>query len=640
MAFRGHFVLNGVEIANSSRVAAHLGMDPPTNDLGLLGAAEDCALVPARPNRVVDPGMLDPTKWPTSGSMNATFTLAELDPQGNRAVKLTRVSGATSVIINLATVGSIGLPAAGGEMWRASAWVVAPATNTVPVQARISTRNYDQSGTGLPATGVTAAYVTVNPGQAVRLDATLAVTAGYTHVLNRVEMNLSAPVGAVLWVSQPVVDRLLDPPYALLAEPSASMVPIGPGRLLATPPDGSRLYSPLLALVGDCWSPENMCFSCRGEVVYDDSWDDLQAWLGDTIYRPELAPWYSTQVPESAEFGGIWVMDVKGLDAAPSQRDIVEMAGDGGAPGPGRLSSRLITFDALLVACTNAGLTHGFQWLKNQIRSTVDRDDSVLRFMSAHPGDSAADPTTLVRELHGVVMTREPQITQAVNAGRGEHQQATMYRVTWELTATRPHTYAPPITLPVAWDEIEMVPISWVHAAECKEPDTCAPMPALFAPDCVIDLVPVVATPPPTCGGCMPVCGVSTYTYLVPTFSRPFRTRETAVTMNIVNRGASNLTLQGFWQRCNARSDCDTDQWPIQVTNLPPTGVLTLDGITKGHHVYLGGRKRRPYGMVATPDGRPWRPPVIDRSECWEFVVVADADATFDVTLTLIDREA
>jgi hypothetical protein len=477
VAFRGYFALNGVEIANSSRVATHLGMDPPTNDLGLLGQAVDCALTPIAPGR-------------------------------------------------------------------------------------------------------------------------------------------------------------------LLAELAPSQELIAPGRLLATPPDGSRLYSPLLALVGDCWSPENMCFGCRGQITYDDSWPGLQAMLGDTIYRPELAPWYSLQVPESAEFGGIWVMDVKGLDGAPGGREVTEMAGSGGAPGPHRDGSRRVQFDALLVACTNAGLTHGLQWLKTQIRATINRPNSTLRYMAAHPGESAADPESLIRELHGVVMTQQPEVTQAVNASRGEHQQATMYRVQWELTATRPYAYGPPVTLPVEWDEIDVTPISWVHAADCRETYSCAPMPALFAEDCAIERIDAVETPPPTCGGCMPVSGIDTYVYEVPTFDRPFRTAETSVTTRVRNTGADNLTLQAFWRRCNARDDCDTDQWPLQVTSLPPDAELILDGITKGYHVYLGGRKRRPYGMVATPKGAPWRPPVIDRSDCWEFVVIAPTAASFDVTLSLTDREA
>jgi hypothetical protein len=524
VAFRGFFAVDDVEIANSSRVAAHLGMDPPTNDLGVFG---------------------NPTLWVETPLDSGLYAF----PSDGSAVE-------------------------------------------------------DPAGSGLYAV-------------------TLEMDADGLYII---------PPGPCELVS--VGDR------RLLSTPSASMAPIAPGRLLYTPPDGTRLYSPLLGLVGDCWSPENMCFSCRGAIIYDDTWLGLQEMLQDTVYRPELAPWYSTQVPESAEFGGIWVMDVQGLDGTPTQRDVTENAGDGGSPGPQRDGSRRIKFDALLVACSNAGLTHGLQWLKNRLRATNNRTDSVLRYLSAHPGDSGVDPTTLLRELHGVVLTQEPQVTQAVNASRGQHSQATMYRVSWELTATRPFAYSPPLSLAVDWDEIDTVAVEWVHAADCQEPTSCAPMPALFAADCVIDKIAVVATPPPTCGGCMPVSGVQTYVYNVPTFTRPFRTSETSVTTRIVNTGATNVTLQSFWRRCNARSDCDTSQWPLQVTSLPPKAELVLDGISRKYWVNLESKKRRPFGMVDTPTGAPWQPPIIDRSLCWEFVVVAASDASFDVTLVLTDREA
>lgn len=477
MPFRGYFALNGVEIANSSRVAAHLGMDLPTSDVGLLGADADCSMS--------------------------------------------------------------------------------------------------------------------------------AIGAG-----------------------------------RLLATVPSSSVPVAPGRLLATPPDGSRLYGPGLALVGDCWTPDNLCFGCRSSIEYDDSWPGLTDLLGDGVYRPELSPWYTTRVPESAEFGGIWVMDVKGLDVTPTSREVTEMAGDGGAPGPQRNPSRKVTFDAVLMACSNAGLTYGLQWLTTQLRDTDGRSDSTLRYLAAHPAHSAADPVTLMREAHGVVLTQEPQIQSAVNAGRGDFHQATQYRVSFELTVTRPHAYSPPIPVPVVWDTIAVEPIKWVHAAECKPSLNCDDMPALFSDTCDIEHIDVVSTPPPTCGGCLPVCAVKTRVFEVPTFQYPIRGNETVATMRFLNTGARSLTLQAWWRRCNSLASCDDERFPIQISGLPAAAELVLDGVSGRYWVNYQGRKRRPFGIVGTPNGAPWRPAIIDRALCWELVVVSDADAAFDVGMVLADREA
>lgn len=477
MAFRGYFTLNGVEIANSSRVVAHIGAEPPINDLGLLTASGDCSMVPIAPGR-------------------------------------------------------------------------------------------------------------------------------------------------------------------LLAEVPESSIPIAPGRLLGTPPNGARLYGPGLAIVGDCWDTSTLCFGCRSSIEYDDSWPGLPEFLDDSIYRPELAPWYTTRMPESAEFGGVWLMDVKGLDVTPTQREIHEMAGDGGAPGPTRTPSRKVTFDALLVGCTNAGVTYGLQWLTTQLRSTAQRTDSVMRYFAAHPEHSSVNPAALVREVHGVVLSQDPNVTDALNTSRKPHSQATMLRVSWELTITRPHAYSPPITVPVTWDMIEVEPIKWVHAAECKKPLSCEPMPALFAKNCQIEQIEMVTSPPPTCGGCMPVCSVATHVFQVPVFDYPLRSRETAVSMVIRNTGVNELTLQGYWRRCNAREDCDDQLWPLQVNALPANAELTLDGIGRRYWIKMGRQNYRPFGFVGTPAGAPWRPPLIDRELCWEFVAITDGMVTFDIEMTLRDREA
>lgn len=476
MAFRGYFALNGVEIANSSRVVAHVGADTPTRDIGLLTVNEDCSLTPVGPGR-------------------------------------------------------------------------------------------------------------------------------------------------------------------LLANVASSQSVIAPGRLLATPPDGSRLFGPGLALVEECWTPDNLCFNCRTMIGYDDSWEGLSAFLGDSIYRPELAPWYTTRVPESAEFGGIWVLDVKGLNSTPVQVEVTEMAGDGGVPGPHRDASRKVTFDAMLIACSNAGLTWGLQWLNCQLRDTIGRNDSVLRYLTAHPQDSSADPATLVREVHGVVLTQEAQVTDAINAGRGQHRQATSYRVSWELTVTRPHSYSPPMSANVLWDSVTVEPIKWAHAGDCKPAADCGDMPIMFGTECQPERIEVVTTPPPSCGGCLPVCAVETHVFEVPVFDYPLRCHQTAVTMVVTNNGTSGLTLQGYWRRCNSLEKCDDERWPIQITGLPPTAVLHLDGISKSYWVHYAGHNRRPFGIVGTPNGAPWRPPLIDRAKCWELVVVTDGAADFDVSLQLTDRE-
>lgn len=432
--------------------------------------------------------------------------------------------------------------------------------------------------------------------------------------------------------------------HPLLSVPSASQAPLDDDHpLLYTPADGSRLYSPGLALVGDCWNDSNLCFGCREVIAYDDSWDGLQDFLTDTIYRPELAPWYSLQVPESAEFGGIWAMDVKGLDVTPVQLDITENVGDGGAPNIPRDPSRKVTFDVLLVACTNAGLQYGLQWLTCALRAVNALPTyGVLKYMTAHPGYSSVDPNDLLREAYGVVMTQAPTIQASINAGRVKNQQATVYRVEFELTVTVPKIYRPSIPLTVEWDTVTLNPIKWVHATDCgAEPAGCDPDPKLFAEGCDIETITEVMSPPPSCGGCLPVCQIATHVYTVPSFDFAMICRDSAVTLTVRNVGGDNLNIQAYFRRCNVRDECDEgDQWPLQITSLPPTAELVLDGPTGTYWVNYFNRQRRPFGMVGTPTGAPWRPAVIDRALCWEFVVLAPSTAEFEIDMRLADRDA
>ncbi len=430
----------------------------------------------------------------------------------------------------------------------------------------------------------------------------------------------------------------LMPGYTGLYTIPPTSVEVAPGRW--SPPDGSRLISPGLYTVGDCWDIANLCTSCHTMIDYDDTWPGLPAWLGDMVYRPEIAPWYVDSVPESGEFGGVWIMDVTGLGPLRTTRDITEHAGDGAAAGPARAPARVVTFDAVLFACTNAGLEHGLQWLSALLHSTDNRTDSVMSYLAAHPGHSAVDPAHLVREVHGVVLTNGPEVRQAFNTSNDENQQATVYRVSWEMTVTRPHSYAPPVALDVDWDEVTLQPVQWVHAADCRQPADCADMPVMFSATCRLEDIEVVTSPPPTCGGCMPVCGVEQRVYTVPTFDQPQRGTLTAVSMVIRNTGGEPLTLTGHWRVCSADDRCLDERWPVQVAGLPPATELHLDAISGRYWTVYDGRRHRAVGIVGTRQGAPWRPPLIDRATCWEFVTTNAPGETYEVSMVLADREA
>jgi hypothetical protein len=409
---------------------------------------------------------------------------------------------------------------------------------------------------------------------------------------------------------------------------------------LWSPPDGSRRVSHGLMEVKDkCWTPSKLC-GCRLSVKVADSWDALQGFLGDPVYRPETAPWSSTEFPESLEFGGVWVVRVDGLDTTPVERAITEMTGSGAVAGIHRDSSRTITFEAILVACSSAGLQYGLGWLACQLRAATVDGGSTLNFLAAHPGNSFVDPTSLWREARNVVLTQAPEIMEAQGNGIA-NSQATIYRVQWEMVACSPYIYLPEQTYPIEeWDAVTMQPVNWVHDAACTRPDSCASMPVLFSADCAPEMLSEVSTPPPVCGGCLPVGGIDSHTFKVPLVAAPMRCRSTTVSLLITNTGAEPLSLQGFFQPTTADPRCEDRWFPVQVNGLVPGATLHLDGVSGRFHAFFDGRRRRPVGVVGTPSGAPWRPAVIDRYTEWEFVVHTAPNVDFETTMILHDRES
>lgn len=414
---------------------------------------------------------------------------------------------------------------------------------------------------------------------------------------------------------------------------------VGPG--LFRPTNGMRRFGPGLIEVDDaCWGPMQSCSSgCRSMISYDDSWTGTREFTSDNVYRPELAPWYVSEQPESAEFIGLWMLKVDGLDVTPVERTLTPLIGPGSVASPSRNPHRTVSFEALLMGCTHTGLVYGLRWLTCILLDTTYDARAKLGYLAAHPEYSAVDPASLMREANGLVLTKEPTITEEYVTGGKMHQQATMYRVRWEMATCSPFAWMPSQDLIVDWDEVVTQPINWIHRADCAKPESCLDMPVMYSTECVPEEIAVINTPPPVCGGCLPVGEIRHHTYRVPTMEEPFECRSTAVTTTIKNNSDRSLNLQAFWRVCGTDVRCEDNQWPLQVSGLPAGAELVLDGITARFWSNYDERVRQPIGVVGTPNGAPWRPPLIDRHTCWDFVVQTAIDADFEVTLTLSDRE-
>lgn len=383
--------------------------------------------------------------------------------------------------------------------------------------------------------------------------------------------------------------------------------------------------------------PLTVCSACVPHVGYDDSWPGLQAVTGGD-YVVESAPWYDPSVPESAEFAGVWLMDAQGFESAKVSRDIAESVCVGGVPGRARLPSQSLSFSALLVACSDAGVRYGITWLTCVLRQADSRTGVTIEYYAAHPSGTSATPESLRREMRGVVMTSSPTLGDVAGKGGGhDHRQATAYRVDWEMAATDPYAYASPISSAVIWESVTEDPITWAHAPDCVDTQACG-LPTMYNASCEPPTVPVVSAAIPTCSGCLPVCAVERRVWTL-TGSTGAVCDDTVVTVSVANLGDDPLTVSLYWRPCGEDALCDREA-PLQIAGLPVGYTAVADSMTGRPYLESEGITYRQVGIVGTPTGAPWRPTTLDTTMCWELVAESAIGAEYDVTVVQRGRYA
>lgn len=402
----------------------------------------------------------------------------------------------------------------------------------------------------------------------------------------------------------------------------------------------SRLLSHIVPVVPskDGEAVAAMQCACDMRIAYDDSWPELQTAVGDDPYILANAPWYNAAKPESAEFAGIWMLEVTGFDPTPVQREITESICAGGVASRARDATRPLTFSALIVACTNAGAEYGKDWLGCVLRQSNVRGGVDLSFYKAHPEDSVVDPDTLYRTVYGVVLTQSPTVVDQMGKGHSRrHRQASVYRVEWEMAATRPQLYGRPQALPVDWDSTETESITWAHAPDCADSTSCD-LPTIFNADCAPPEVNIAATVIPSCGGCIPLCSLEKRTWEMPT---TINTCDDAViNVRVTNTDATDpLTVNFYWQPCGSVDVCDRAH-PLQIAGLDSGYVAVADSVTGRPYIEIDGVAHRQVGIVSTPNGAPWRPTSLDSVLCWELIAQSAPGANYDVIIEVRERDA
>jgi hypothetical protein len=117
---------------------------------------------------------------------------------------------------------------------------------------------------------------------------------------------------------------------------------------------------------------------------------------GDRYTSPagDDAPWYDPQIPESADFAGLYVEEVTGFDSVV-ERSISTAAIYGGALGPLKLGPRQITVTGYLFASTCCAAEYGLHWLTEALIASSGCDDCGLGdfyMLKCCPPDDVYEP--------------------------------------------------------------------------------------------------------------------------------------------------------------------------------------------------------------------------------------------------------
>ncbi|MFB6872300.1 hypothetical protein [Streptomyces sp. NPDC056323] len=222
--------------------------------------------------------------------------------------------------------------------------------------------------------------------------------------------------------------------------------------------------------VGTCGCPT---FDAEhvGDDLYTTPWDDE-------------APWWDEDVPESADFAGLLVLSVDGMDDHPVTRSVTGSVTGGAAIGKPRVQARTITVTAVLLGATCCGAAYGLRWLAQALAGCTDGcgGDCLTVYNCCPPEDEDPDEFTERhrRTLRRVALVDGPRVIDRNGdgcTGSGACQNgADLLTVEFVLVAGTPWLWADPVPViiaPVPNDDGECVTWCIHRGPEGPPPPVC-----------------------------------------------------------------------------------------------------------------------------------------------------------------------
>lgn len=361
--------------------------------------------------------------------------------------------------------------------------------------------------------------------------------------------------------------------------------------------------------------------------------------LGTKFSTPagDNQPWIDASEPDSADFAGLLITDITGLDTAPFSRTVIDVSTGGAVLGRGRYEARTIVVTGVLIGATCCAVDYGLRWLASALRGSCDTTNATSRCAGDDltfftccpevcedaPGFVSAEAcfAPYKRTLHRVALTDGPVVLSKQGTGCGCCESCPVMVIQFTLVAGEPYAYSDPKTIA---EGVALVPMEsdcpvWVKVGPgdaCAQTDPCT-----ATPDCTLDpncpqpakppSIPIVFNPcsctpleQSTVCANIPASTISQNAEGVPiieVFAGTTALRNVVITIytNPQLLGAADL------DPCSACSQ-------MTVAYVPPSATLTLDGTTRKATITCPGERPVPANSVVGGGSKPFTWPVFD----------------------------
>lgn len=345
----------------------------------------------------------------------------------------------------------------------------------------------------------------------------------------------------------------------------------------------------------------------------------------DGAYNPADNPWFDPNEPDSADFAGLLVTSITGLEPGAITRTVTQNVTSGAVLGTPVQAAPQVVVTALLMAATCCGQEYGLRWLRSALQGACGAGcgGSDLVFLDCQPQfsdedcgpvDFEAELAPYFRTMKNAALISGPTTTE-IPRGCPDCYDCGFLQVTFTFAAGDPCVYRNPVQI-VTDDSFDLVTdcsVTWVNnmdgTANCASDDTC-----VTAANCATDPNCVDVAPPsmPTLAdSCVKSCiALAEYQscFDIPANTFPSTTDGTL----IIEIYSGDLPMRNIevrvWQNPmdlapSDLPDCDVCS-SLAISYIAPNSTLTIDGTTKSATISCpGGTSVRANPYIATTTG-------------------------------------